>query len=200
MTAPFTYPAIPHKRRHGPGGYADYESYRPWLRDEFAFRRAFCLTRETWGSFLSQFAIDHFVPVATKPDSAAEYANLLYSCVTCNAVKGSRAVPDPVVALLDDSIRIAPDGVMHAQTTDAARLVELLDLNDPRKVEFRSLWIAVVSLSERLAPELHLRVVGYPTDLPDLSRLRPPGGNSRPEGIAESHHARRARGELPATY
>ena len=80
------------------------------------------------------------------------------------------------------------------------RVIELLDLNDPRKVEFRSLWIVVVSLSERLAPELHLRVVGYPTDLPDLSRLRPPSGNSRPEGIAESHHASRARGELPATY
>lgn len=152
------------------------------------------------GPFLGQFAIDHFVPVATKPDARAEYANLLYSCVTCNGVKGSRAVPDPVFALLNDSLRVALDGVMHAQTTDAARLVELLDLNDPRKVEFRSLWIAVVSLSERLAPELHLRLVGYPTDLPDLSRLRPPAGNSRPEGIAESHHARRARGELPPTY
>jgi hypothetical protein len=28
----FTYPADPHLRRHGPTGYADYESYRPWLR------------------------------------------------------------------------------------------------------------------------------------------------------------------------
>jgi hypothetical protein len=37
MTAPFTYPATPEGRRRGPGGYADYESYRPWLRDEFAF-------------------------------------------------------------------------------------------------------------------------------------------------------------------
>jgi hypothetical protein len=36
MTA-FTYPAEPHRRRHGPQGYADAASYRPWLRDEFAF-------------------------------------------------------------------------------------------------------------------------------------------------------------------
>src|SRR5262245_56145346 len=116
MTAPFTYLATPHERRHGPAGYADYESYRPWLRDEFAFRCVFCLTRESWGAFFSQFAIDHFVPVSTKPDSSAEYANLLYACVTCNGVKGSRAVPDPTFVLLDDRIRVAPDGVMHART------------------------------------------------------------------------------------
>ncbi len=32
MTSPFTYPAVSHVRQHGPRGYADYESYRPWLR------------------------------------------------------------------------------------------------------------------------------------------------------------------------
>lgn len=137
MTAPFTYPATPHKRRHGPGGCADYESYRPWLRDEFAFR-CYSASHAKRG-ILSQFAIDHFVPVATMPDSSAEYVNLLYSCVTCNGVKGPRTVPDPVLKLLHGSLRVAPEGVMHAQTTEAARLVELLDLNDPRMVEFHSL-------------------------------------------------------------
>ncbi len=38
MTDPFSYPNRPHVRRHGPRGYANYESYRPWLRDEFSFR------------------------------------------------------------------------------------------------------------------------------------------------------------------
>ncbi len=46
MTTPFRYPDGPHQRRHGPRGYASYESYRPWLRDEFAFRCVYCLTRE----------------------------------------------------------------------------------------------------------------------------------------------------------
>ena len=32
---PFAYPALPHQRRHAPRGYASYESYRHWLRDEF---------------------------------------------------------------------------------------------------------------------------------------------------------------------
>ncbi len=46
MTDPFAYPPAPHVRRNGPQGYADYQSYRPWLRDEFSFRCVCCLLRE----------------------------------------------------------------------------------------------------------------------------------------------------------
>ena len=42
--------------------------------------------------------------------------------------------------------------------------------------------------------------MGFPEDLPDLSELRPPDGNSRPEGVAQSYSALRERGELPETY
>jgi len=45
----FRYTATPHVRRHGPCGYGDVESYRPWLRDEFTFRCLYCLFREQWG-------------------------------------------------------------------------------------------------------------------------------------------------------
>jgi hypothetical protein len=41
--------------------------------------------------------------------------------------------------------------------------------------------------------------MGYPSNLPDLSKLRPPG-NTRPAGINDSFFARRARGELQETY
>ena len=41
----FTYPRSRHIRRHGPHGYRDYRSYKPWLRDEFAFRCVYCLWR-----------------------------------------------------------------------------------------------------------------------------------------------------------
>lgn len=36
MSTPFDYPPEPHIRRHGPRGYSDYGSYRPWLRDELS--------------------------------------------------------------------------------------------------------------------------------------------------------------------
>jgi len=32
--AVFAYPDA-HDRRHGPAGYVDYQSFKPWLRDEF---------------------------------------------------------------------------------------------------------------------------------------------------------------------
>lgn len=44
MTVPFDYPPVPHVR--GPARYAGYESYRPWLRDEFAFRCVYRLMRD----------------------------------------------------------------------------------------------------------------------------------------------------------
>jgi hypothetical protein len=44
----FRYPAAPHRRRHGPHGYAIIESFRPWLRDEFAFGCVYCRYREQW--------------------------------------------------------------------------------------------------------------------------------------------------------
>ena len=80
MTAPFTYPPTAHVRRHGPGGYVDYASYRPWLRDEFAFRCVFCLRREQWGRALAEFEIDHLVPVSIRPDQGTDYDNLLLAC------------------------------------------------------------------------------------------------------------------------
>jgi 5-methylcytosine-specific restriction endonuclease McrA len=94
MTAPFNYPAFPHERRHGPRGYANHESYRPWLRDEFAFRCVYCLTRELWGLFKGVYALDHFLAVIARPDLALVYDNLLYACVSCNLSKGSQQTPN----------------------------------------------------------------------------------------------------------
>ena len=55
----FRYPAQPLARRHGPCGYADYQSFRPWLRDEFSFRCVYCLIREQWGRVTGEFDLDH---------------------------------------------------------------------------------------------------------------------------------------------
>lgn len=62
---PFTYAAAPYSRRHGPRGYADYASYRPWLRDEFRFQCVYCLLREQWGRVAGMFDLDHFLPAVT---------------------------------------------------------------------------------------------------------------------------------------
>lgn len=77
MKSIFDYPDPRSHRRHGPRGYADYESYRPWLRDEFTFRCVYCLKREQWGLVTGEFDIDHFEPQKLLPNLAADYGNLV---------------------------------------------------------------------------------------------------------------------------
>jgi hypothetical protein len=200
MTSPFLYAAAAHVRRHGPRGYADYASYRPWLRDECTFRCVYCLLREQGGLVRGVFAIDHFLPVAVHPEKAADYENLVYGCVGCNLAKGSQQIPDPCRVLLRDDVRVLANGTIQGRTTESRLLIRLLRLDDAAYTEFRSLWISIVSLAARHAPELYQRLLGFPEDLPDLRKLQPPEGNSRPEGVEESYLVQRERGTLPSTY
>src|SRR5208337_687922 len=57
---PFAYPTEPHCRRHGPSGYTDYQSYRPWLEDEFSFRCLYCLKRMVWAP-TDVWSVDHII-------------------------------------------------------------------------------------------------------------------------------------------
>jgi hypothetical protein len=144
--------------------------------------------------------VDHFLPVTSSPNLALEYDNLLYACISCNLSKGSADTPDPLSNLLHPIVQVSEDGGIDAATPAARKLVEVLGLNRPRLREFRELWVRIIRLAALHDPSLFQRLMGYPADLPDLAPLRPPQGNTRPEGIAQSHFARRQRGELPDTY
>jgi hypothetical protein len=200
MTYPFTYPAVPHIRRHGPVGYADYAAYRPWLRDEFSFRCVYCLTREQWGRVGGLFDVEHSHAIANHPDRASDYDNLVYACTTCNLAKQALEIPDPLTVLTSASVLVSEDGRLHTETAEAACLIEILGLDSEDAVEFRMTWIGIVALLGNCDPDLYRKLMGFPTDLPDLQQLRPPGGNIRPGGISASFHAKRQRGELPETY
>jgi hypothetical protein len=115
-------------------------------------------------------------------------------------VKGGWAVPDPLAVLLDPAVKVTEDGVVRAETPDAAKLIEMLGLDRDRLTEFRELWIDIARLTRQVDPVLYRRVMGYPDDLPDLAALEPPGGNGRPEGLGEACLARRRAGTLPETY
>jgi hypothetical protein len=197
---PFQYPDRPHARRHGPQGYAGYESYRPWLRDEFTFRCIYCLKRERWGHVSGAYDIDHFQPVSVTAARDAEYDNLLYACARCNLAKRDQEVPDPTAHCTTDELRVHADGRMEGLTPAAKKLVAKLDLDSPPARQWRLIWIRNVELSRDFDRAQYDRLLGFPDDLPDLSRLRPPGGNTRPAGIEESYFARRQHNQLPATY
>jgi hypothetical protein len=160
----------------------------------------YCLRREAWGLVRGTFAIDHFLPTAVHPHLLANYDNLVYACATCNAAKGDRELPAPSETLLRDDIRVDEDGTIEGDTPDARRLIRVLGLDDPEYTEFRMLWIGIVALAARHDRELFKRLMGFPSDLPDLASLEPPGGNDRPTGVAASYFAQRQRGELPEAY
>jgi len=181
-------------------GYENYESYRPWLRDEFSFRCVYCLSRETWTRFTSNFEIDHFKPIINNPALAGDYTNLLYSCTTCNTIKGDQQVPDPLQVLLASAVMVSEDGTIRAQTSEAAELIEMLDLDDEPATEFREMWQQIIQLAYIHKRELFRKLMSFPDDLPNLTRLKPPHGNLKPGGLEQSHFRRKERGTLPEFY
>ena len=195
----FAYPATTHERRHGPQGYASHASFRPWLRDEFSFRCVFCLRREQWDRCIS-IEVDHYRSAAANPNLRLDYDNLLYVCARCNASKGAQSVPDPLATLLSGAVSIDAEGRLHAANLEARQLVRALRLDSVEFVHFRRMWLELIALAEQFDPRLYRQLLGYPDELPDLTVLRPPGGNSRPDGIRESALSRRIRGELPGMY
>jgi hypothetical protein len=146
--SPFTYPAAPHVRRHGPQGYADYASYRPWLRDEFGFRCVYCSLREQWGRTAGMFDLDHFLPTAHFPGEHGGYDNLLYCCARCNTAKADAVIPDPCQVLVSGEVEVHPDGTLETHTPEARRLVRKLTLDDQKATEFRMLWIRIIAMAQ----------------------------------------------------
>jgi 5-methylcytosine-specific restriction endonuclease McrA len=195
----FDYPESRDCRRHGPDGYAAYESYRPWLRDEFDFRCAYCLKRETWGQIASEFELDHFRPQSSNPRLLLDYQNLVYACRRCNAVKGAQSTGDPFLLLRVALAKFHPDGSLRSLDIATQRLIEQLDLNSPRLKEWRIMWMRIVALAKDRDPILYSQLVAFPENLPNLRNLRPPR-NTRKQGLPQSWFAQRERGELPVAY
>ncbi len=195
----FAYPPARETRLHGPDGYDSYESYRPWLRDEFLFRCVYCLKRETWGHATGEYDLDHFNPRSVMPEHRVDYLNLVYSCRRCNIVKRDQRIDDPVVVLTGETVTVLPDGTLASGDPQSWRLIRQLDLNSPAARKWRVMWMRLTALARERDPDLYRLLVGYPESLPDLGRLRPPV-NRKPEGVHFSCLARRQRGELPAEY
>ena len=128
-----------------------------------------------------------------------EYLNLVYACRRCNSVNRDQAVGDPLNLLRSENVAALPDGSLHATDTETRRLLRQLDLNSPRLKKWRRLWMRIVTLAEEHEADLYYQLVGFPKDLPDLGKLKPPG-NDRRDGLQECWFARRRRGELPSVY
>ncbi len=174
---PYQYPVSEHTRLHGPAGYSDYESFRDWLRDDFLFRCVYCLHREKWGRRRGGWHIDHWHSQVGSPQKVVDYDNLVYSCVACNLAKGRRPVPNPCECLLAGNVEVNELGAIKGLTKEAKRTIRILGLDSPEDTEFRYQLIGIYQLREA-DYQLFLQWMGYPDNLPDLSKKR--CSNSRP--------------------
>ena len=202
----FQYPLLPHVRRHGPLGYLNYQSYKPWLRDEFQFRCVYCLWRERWHSVGEDaFSVEHLQSRAEAPGLICDYNNLGYACCRCNAVKvDAHCVLNPCEQAYGQHLEILSDGAIRGLTAEGRELILICHLARPRITLARHRLLSLFRLllespDSRAAPLLQ-QYFSFPANLPILSQCRPPSGNSRPAGIAESSHERARRAELPAVY
>jgi hypothetical protein len=200
------YPPTPHLRRHGPRGYANPQRYKPWLRDEFTFRCVYCLCRERWSpDGEDAFSVEHHRPQAVAPTEIGTYENLLYACCRCNAAKRElTGLLNPLEVPLAEHLEIVADGTIRGLTTEGRELIRVCQLDRSNLTEFRrgilEILGALSDLPEDARREFVRRYFGFPSNLPRLATLRPPGGNSRPQGLDNSYFERRRRGELPEFY
>jgi hypothetical protein len=196
----FEYPASRHIRRHDPGGYKDYGSYRDWLRDEFTFQCVYCLHREQWYSRNGTFHLDHFVPVSIDPGGKCEYTNLLYACATCNEAKRDiLGLPDPCSVAFHECLRITAEGRVHALNQNGERLRQVLLLDSESNVRYRSRLMRTLDALQKADEALYREYMSFPEDLPDL-RVKRVAENKKPDGALNCYFALRESGKLPATY
>jgi hypothetical protein len=190
LPSPFIYATGPHRRKHGPAGYRNYQDFKPWLRDEFTFRCVYCLERELWyPDRHASFSADHVEPQKDAPLRVCDYANLVYSCTRCNSFKARVRLIDPTVVGFGMHLRVdEKTGVMFAvqvdgrPSRDGELIIRLLHLNDDPAITNRRYAIDLLALKEDFPEDervyrLFLQYFGYPEDLPDLRVHRPPDGN-----------------------
>lgn len=202
----FQYPRHAHARRHGPRGYRNYQSYKPWLRDEFDFRCVYCLWRERWYAVgEAAFSVDHLQSQAVAPQLVCDYDNLIYACCRCNSVKtDAAAILDPCRDAFGDHLEVLANGCIHDLTPPGRELIRICRLDEPLLTESRRRLLDLLQMLQGSksprAFSLLQRYLAFPDNLPVLSKCRPAGGNIRPAGIAESYYERSRRGSLPSTY
>ena len=196
---PYDYPSRPHQRRHGPAGYSSYESYRPWLYDEFSFRCVYYLKRMAWAP-TDVWAIDHLIPQDEDPSLSCDYDNLVLACQHCNSRKRSHRLADPCEIAYGLCLRVDSAGRITALSAEGKRLVDTIRLNHELYVKEREKILKVLRVARRHDLALFELLMGFPSNLPVLAGRKPPGGNRRPDGVSDSFFARRVKGELPKTY
>lgn len=150
----FRYPKLLHKRTEAPPLYKSYASYKPFLQREFKRTCVYCQAVDTVAPGVV-FGVDHYRPKSKFPAEATEYKNLFYCCSQCNSRKNNhwpfpefvdtQTIPNPCAHVMTKHLRFR-GAVVEAQSDCGTFTLKLLDLNDPKVVQFREHMIHMVDV------------------------------------------------------
>lgn len=202
----FAYPTN-FTPKHGPWGYTRYASYKDWLRDEFAFRCVYCLTRERWyPTGHRNFAVEHIAPKVSNKHLKTVYDNLAYSCHLCNSRKGTRVTLNPRVNPFGTHLSVQADGRISGLTPAGNKMIALLGLDEDDLTALRKRFLdiyaafhAPVYSGNLFVQEVFTDAFRYPTALPDLKAKNPPG-NKRKRAVNRCAYQRMRGKTKPETY
>ena len=153
----------------------EYEAYRPYLRQDFEFRCAYCLRHEFFFGGGEAGEIDHFRPRYLFPDLVNEYENLYWSCRKCNAVKGGKWPSEtqmeqglrflnPCLEDHEDHWQTHADGTLTAQTPIGRYTIRQIRLDRPTLTQFRRFLFGLQTRVQEIEAALKQ------TDLPPILR------------------------------
>ncbi len=198
----FLYPSKPHKRKHGPAGYTEYESYRDWLRDEFSYRCVFSLFREAWPQ--TRFHIDHLVSQNERSDLICDYDNLILLEGRLNLVKGKRRLPDPCKVGLGQCLLVHTVGERmgcieaRGESKVGEQIIRVLRLDSDDATNTRRLWLELLRAAAQVNEKLFRELIGYPKRFANLKGKEVQ--NTRKSGLRQSVQHLSDSGRLPEWY
>ncbi len=135
--------------------FNDYRTCREYLRRDFRFRCAYCLTHEHYFQDGDGGEIDHFRPLHPPKKTAKDfshlrnvYSNLYWTCSVCNNIKGNKwptdaqyeqelRFLDPCEEDHDDQWQTLLDGTVTPVTNIGQYTVKHLRLNRDYCVRYR---------------------------------------------------------------
>lgn len=162
-------PNVPH--------LSDYREYRdPYLRPDFQYRCAYCLTHEFYFLQGDGGEIDHHRPLNAPGRDFLhlrnEYGNLYWSCGQCNSEKGNRwpsdaeyadgfRFLDPCVEDHNDHWDSHADGTVTAKTNTGRYTVLYIRLDRKRLNDLRRLLGTYHQKAVAIEAELRQRKLGH---------------------------------------
>lgn len=155
MTGPAAAPTPRFRHRHPAPSLRpkDYRSFKPFIREDFDRRCAYCLVpEEDVPQGAEIYVLDHYCPKSVRHDLVAHYPNLFWSCVPCNSHKsaywppaeGRPSIVNLTAAAVEQHFDVCPDGELVGKTDDARFTIDRLRLNRPSLRKWRQTCVGAV--------------------------------------------------------